>query len=607
MNTHAKSRFFQKQALLLVGFLCVFASVLHAEVRVSAVVEPNPVALGQSAQLNVVIEGSQKAEPPEIRNNEYLEFAYRGPNTQVSWVNGVMNATITHVFQVRPLRMGKFRIEPLVLFVDGKNYQTNEIVVEVVEKTETSIDVNEIAYLEFDVPERNVYVGETISSELRMIMLSKATFPTKGLPQIDGDAFSITPIDTQPQVTRAVKDGNYYDVYLWKIGITPVKAGIQTLQFKAPHVLRIPESRNSRGSSSIFRNDPFFDNMFGRYRDTEITAVSEAAEITIEPLPKENQPASFKGAIGSFDIAASTDSTNLSEGDPITLKVSINGDGNFSQMSPPEFPAGDSFKTYPPRVVDEQLNTQGYSGNKQFEYVVIPLSADVTEVPPIPFSYFNPRTGTYSEMNTPPIPISIKASSLPLPGNNQGQANAPQLNFRSQNTDSGDLLLPIKVSLGATMAAPTLAKMQYTLTVSVLAPLSILGIAYLIRRSRHSSQNDQERIRLKALDQKTAKHRAEMLKARTDNDEHAFYQAACRVLQVALARRLGCNPDAITAKEIDALWVPSLGNAEIKESIETFFQKVDALRYSGGAGEVGALEKEELELESILRQLGKKK
>jgi hypothetical protein len=98
-----------------------------------------------------------------------------------------------------------------------------------------------------------------------------------------------------------------------------------------------------------------------------------------------------------------------------------------------------------------------------------------------------------------------------------------------------------------------------------------------------------------------------MVKARAINDEPAFYQAACRVLQVALARQLGCNPEAITGKEITALWVPSLGDDQIKTSIETFFKKVDALRYSGGPNSEGALEKEELELESILRQLGKKK
>jgi len=602
-------RIAQKPTLLLTAVLCLLGSILHAEIQVMAVLEPNPIPLGQSAQFNIIIEGSQKAEPPEIRSNEYLEFAYRGPNTQVSWVNGQMAATITHVYQVRPLRLGKFIIGPLVLFVDGKNYQTNEIKVEVVEQTEAALDLSKIAFLEFDLPGRNVYVGETISSELRMILLGNATFPTKGLPQIEGDAFSITPIDNQPQTTRIVRDGNYYDVYLWKIGITPVKSGVQNLQFKANHVLRIPEGRNNnrRDSFSILRNDPFFDSMFGRYRDTEVLAMSPPAEITIEALPQDNKPESFNGAIGTFNIAATTDSTNLSEGDPITLKISIKGEGNFSQMIPPEFPANDSFKTYPPRVVDEKLDAQGYSGSKQFEYVVIPLSAEITAVPPIAFSYFNPRTKTYAEMNTPPIPVSIKMASPSQSGTNNPQFNTAQLTFRSQTNNSGDLLLPIKVSLGNTMTPPTLAKMQNTLTVSVIAPLAILGLAYLIRRSRHSSQNDKERIRLRELDQKTAMHRQEMVKARSSNDESAFYQAACRVLQVALARQLGCNPEAITGKEITALWVPSLGDDQIKSSIETFFQKVDALRYSGGANSAGVLEKEESELESILRQLGKKK
>ncbi|MDA0348443.1 MAG: BatD family protein [Verrucomicrobia bacterium] len=602
-------RIAQKPSLLLLAALCLFGSILQAQVQAIAILEPNPVPLGQSAQLNIIIEGSQKAEPPEVRNNQNLEFAYRGPNTQVSWVNGKMAATITHVYQVRPLRLGRSVIGPFVLFVDGKNYKTNEIKVDVVEQAEAALDLSKIAYLEFDLPGRNVYVGETISSELRMVLLSNATFPTKGLPQIEGDAFSITPIDNQPQTTRVVSDGNYYDVYLWKIGITPVKSGVQNLQFKANHVLRIPEGRNNnrRDSFSILRNDPFFDSMFGRYRDTEILAMSPPAEIRIDALPQDNKPESFNGAIGTFNIAATTDSTNLSEGDPITLKIAIKGEGNFSQMIPPEFPANDSFKTYPPRVVDEQLDAQGYTGSKQFEYVVIPLSSEISAVPPIAFSYFNPRTKTYAEMNTPPIPITIKARSAPQPGTNDPQFNATQLTFRSHTNNSGDLLLPIKVSLGSTMTPPTLSKMQNTLAASVIAPLGILGLAYIIRRSRHSSQNDKERIRLRELDQKTAMHRKEMVKARSSNDEAAFYQAACRVLQVALARQLGCNPEAITGKEITALWVPSLGDDQIKNSIEIFFQKVDALRYSGGANSAGALEKEELELESILRQLGKKK
>lgn len=586
---------------------CFWAGNLCGQVRVSAVVEPNPMALGEGGQLKITIEGSQQAEPPKVEDNEYLQFAYRGPNTQIMTVNGKTTTSVTHVYQVKPMRTGKFRINPMSIFVDGERYDTEEIVLEVAEKTESSIDIKEIAFLEFDLPDRPVYVGETISSELRMVMMSQATFPNRGLPQVDGDAFSITPIDTQPSVTRAVKNGKYYDVYVWKIGVTPVKAGPQTLRFQAQHVLRVPEGGGSgrRDPFGAFR-DPFFDSMFGRYRDVEITSMSEPAVLTVAPLPEEGKPEYFNGAIGNFEIQASTDITGLTEGDPITLRLTVSGEGNFSQMSPPAFPASDQFKTYPPRVLDEELDTTGYSGKKEFEYVVIPLSAAVREVPPIPFAYFNPGTGTYSETHSAAIPVSIE-SAPQTTGTPQPGALSPQLNFRKQTEDAQDLLLPIKVSLGAVVNPPDAGRIQTILAASVIAPIGILGLAFLIRRSRASSLKDLERNRLKALDQKMNHHRQEMRTALEANDAAAFHQAACRVLQVALARQLGCNPESITGKEISALWVPALGDEETKEAIQSFFEKVDALRYSGNAPQAGALENEERELESILQRLGKPK
>ena len=84
---------------LLLAF-AMSANSLLAQVNVSAVVEPNPVVLGQSAQLKITIEGSQQSEPPVIESNEYMEFAYRGPNTQFVNVNGKTTVSITHVFQV---------------------------------------------------------------------------------------------------------------------------------------------------------------------------------------------------------------------------------------------------------------------------------------------------------------------------------------------------------------------------------------------------------------------------------------------------------------------------------------------------------------------------
>ena len=151
-------------AWVLLLALLMSSNSLLAQVSVYAVVEPNPVILGQSAQLKITIEGSQQSEPPKIESNEYMEFAYRGPNTQFVNVNGKTTVSITHVFQVKPLRVGNFRISPLTIFVDGKPYNTQQIDIEVAEQAEAGIDIKEVAWLEFDLPDRNVYVGETISS-----------------------------------------------------------------------------------------------------------------------------------------------------------------------------------------------------------------------------------------------------------------------------------------------------------------------------------------------------------------------------------------------------------------------------------------------------------
>lgn len=577
----------------------------RADITVSARVEPNPLPLGESGQLLVVVEGSQKAEPPVIEGNDYLQIAYRGPSTQVAIVNGEMTATLTHIFQIQPNQLGKFRLSPLTVVVDGKRYQTEEFILEVVKGAPDSIDVGRIAWLEFDLPDRDVFVGETISTRLRMLMLNQATFPNRGLPQVEGDAFSITPIDTEPDISRRIKDGRYYDVYAWDLGITPVKAGQQTLQFQSTHTLRIPESQrgNRRDPFNLFGNDPIFGSVFGRYQDKQIVANSQPAVLTIQPHPEDGRPDNFNGAIGSFSIAASTESRDLVEGDPVTLRIELSGEGNFSQLIPPEFPAGHEFKTYPPRVLEEDLDKQQFRGSKSFEYVVIPLSASITEVPGIAFAYLHPETGTYRELSTSPIPLSIASA-----GNASSPLTAPSFAggmrpFSINQRQDAANLLPIKISLGNTVIPPTLTRVHQALIASTVAPAFILGLAFWLKRSRQLARQDREKIRLKSLEAKILFHRDQMRQARRQKDALVFYREGSRALQAALARQLGCNPEAITEKEVGSLWAPSLGDDEMKRSVQQFFRKVDALRYSGAAAREVSLEKEERDLESKLRQL----
>ncbi len=592
-------------------FSVLFAFVLlsvsaTAEIEVGVRISKNPIPFGESSMLTISVSGTQRATPPQLVSNNMLDIAYRGASSSTSIVNGAMSSSIDFNYVLQPKKLGKFMIPPISLEVDGETYVSEELVIEIVKSSEKALDVTTIAQLELDLPKRPLYVGETFPSELRMLMLNDASFPNRALPISDADAFSLTNLDPQNVVSsRTILNGQYWDVFSWEIAITPVKAGEKLLEYSASHTIRVQDRSTNRDPYSIFSNDPFFRSSFGNYTDKQIVSKTTDEPITVLPLPTEGAPENFTGAIGEFTFQVEALTTELNEGDPITLSIIIQGEGNFSQMTPPVFSGGEDFKSYPPIVKSESLDTLEYAGTKTFEYVIIPRSADITEIPSITLAYFNPDTASYKISESTPIPLTITAATRSA--NTLPSVNHLETPIRTSTQIDPNQLLPIKIALPDLTTRPTLERVKRTLISSIVAPVFLLSLFHLIRKGRESSRKDEEKARIKVLDLKINLHRADMKKARRNNKSTEFYEASCRILQAALAKQLGCNPDAITGKEIDALWVQSLGSDSTKQTIHSFFNKVDALRYSGGAIEPGVLASEEQEIESILSSMGKKK
>ena len=45
------------------------------------------------------------------------------------------------------------------------------------------------------------------------------------------------------------------------------------------------------------------------------------------PLPRENVPSGFGGAVGTYSLSLTVSPTNVAMGDPVTVKVQITGYG----------------------------------------------------------------------------------------------------------------------------------------------------------------------------------------------------------------------------------------------------------------------------------------
>jgi hypothetical protein len=159
-------------------------------------------------------------------------------------------------------------------------------------------------------------------------------------------------------------------------------------------------------------------------------------------LPEANKPANFTGAVGNFTMTPAPGQTNLTVGDPITVRVQISRRGAMDAVTLPPQDAWNNFKTYPPTTKLETGRPVGFQGTKTFEQIISPQNADVHELPALTFSFFNPDDGQYHTLTQAAVPLTVKAAGRhPMP-TMAGNKNSTPENQAPQD------ILPIKENLG---------------------------------------------------------------------------------------------------------------------------------------------------------------
>ena len=142
------------------------------------------------------------------------------------------------------------------------------------------------------------------------------------------------------------------------------------------------------------------------------TLFSEPQTIRVLPLPTQNVPESFGGAVGEFSLKVNAGPTNVAVGDPLTLKVQITGRGRLEAVTLPPQPQWREFKAYPPSRNVESKDPLGLSGTATFEQVLIPQNHEIKFLPPLEFSYFDPNQKSYRTLTGGAIPSPGKCASL---------------------------------------------------------------------------------------------------------------------------------------------------------------------------------------------------
>ena len=217
------------------------------------------------------------------------------------------------------------------------------------------------------------------------------------------DLFVAQQLDSHQEVRGGV---SYNVAPLRRVALFPTGAGTHAVGTLAVSC-DIPQQRSRRGSAldDFFAGDPFF----GRSRS--VLLQSEELQIEVLPLPEQGRPAEFTGAVGRFQLSVEAQPTQVAVGDPVTLRVLVEGEGNMAAVQPLQVDAAAGVKLYDPKVEEEERITNGvYGGRRLFEYILIPEQGGTVNIPPLRFAYFDPHQARYEVLKSAPIAIRSEGS-----------------------------------------------------------------------------------------------------------------------------------------------------------------------------------------------------
>ena len=425
----------KRAAIVVLSILVATTSGLANAASLTATLDQPEIALGEMAELTVTVQG-QGTEAPQIPAVKGLTFQQVGQSSQVEIVNGMMSANVNYIYSVAAGQTGTFTILVNKIGDSPDVVQSLPVTLKVVQRTSgTSAGANSpnqnslpapaatgddgdihspvpnsFGFLRLAAPRQEFYVGEMVPVELKAYFRAGVELRVDGLPTLNSDAFTMNQPGSQPLSSQQVIDGARYTVFTWPTAITAVKAGDYEMSVEIPVTVTVRQRPQRLRSGDPFGDDAFdsmFNNFFGPATRKQIALNSGPNMVKILPLPAENRPAGFTGAVGRFDLAAEAVPRQTISGDPVILELKITGSGNFDRVAAPAVQTSPAWKTYKPGAKFEPGDSDGCSGAKSFTQALVPTQTGRLEIPALAFSYFDPEQKQYVTRTTAPMNVEV--------------------------------------------------------------------------------------------------------------------------------------------------------------------------------------------------------
>ena len=370
-----------------------FLNITFSQVKFEA--EVSKTKLGVNENLRVDFKMNKDGDnfsPPTFNGFRVVG----GPNQSVSnsWINGVRTFSKTYSYFLTPEKKGNYTIGQASIEIDGDIYKTLPVKVQVTEAVESSLSpgspssvVDDDIELSIEISKSNPYLNEPISVEFKLLFNPKINVTNLG--EIDNPEFknfwSQNIKIPRLEIKSTSYKGQRYNYVTWKKALLfPQKAGdLELLPLTLDVTIDVPTNRRD-----------FFGNTI--YTQTSKKVASRKRIIKVKNFPENGKPESFNGAVGNFDISLNSSKSQLKATESFQLEFKVNGNGNLKLFSLPEIIVPSSLEKYAPEF-KEKINTSlsGMNGEISNVYTIVPQYQGKYPIPPVEFSFFNPKTEQY--------------------------------------------------------------------------------------------------------------------------------------------------------------------------------------------------------------------
>lgn len=372
-----------------------------ADVVAEASLSSTTTRVGEPVQLTLSIEVRGARAPADIPWPEALigDFEVSAVQTVGGWSGDLFAGPAGRISTrkvsalITPKVAGRFELG-FEVEVDGKTIESNVPVLEVVAADEElpatpggrdPTEASGPVFLWATVDKEKVYVGEQLTYALDVYERRSFLGIHLRKPPSFTDFFTEELPEGEPVIKR--------------VGVTDyrVRPGLRRALFpQRAGTLEIGSAELSVG---------------GRQR-----LLSPALTVEVLPLPAEGRPAGFSpNNVGRFTIAASVDRSEIAANEPITLRVTIAGEGNVKLVDPGPWPEIAGVRRYEPKIETELRKGTVLGGERHYEFLLIPEHGGTLTIPAHTLAFFDPSTERYEVARTEPIALTVTGSQEPAP------------------------------------------------------------------------------------------------------------------------------------------------------------------------------------------------